>query len=75
MIRLTTLAEAYAGRHGLRKAISAATIGPDAAIGDVVSFEDGGERHDFMVAGRRWVVAGGAAVLELTLDHPVRRGL
>ncbi len=75
MIRLTTSAEAYAGRQELKKTISAAAIGPEVAVGDLVSIEDGGQRHEFTVAARRWIVSDGKTSLELTLDHPVRRGL
>lgn len=73
-IRLTPSAQAYADRHGLTKAIEGAMLGADAAAGDLVSVATGGGRVDFAIVSRRWIISGGAAVLELTLDHPAHRG-
>nr|WP_245432319.1 hypothetical protein [Mesorhizobium loti] len=41
------------------------------ATGDLVSLETGNDaRHDFSIIRRRWVVAGTATKLEITLDYP-----
>jgi len=74
-IRLTASAERYAKAGGLETAFATARLGEGAAVGDVVTLEAGGRRHDLVVAQRRWLLRNdGAAVLELTLDHPARRG-
>jgi len=73
-IRLTASAERYATSNSLRKTVAEAAIGPDAAVGDVVSFTAEGQSHDFAIVRRRWLVEDGTTVLEITLDHPARRG-
>ena len=69
---LTATAERHATRHSLGAAIAAAPLGPDCRQGDVVSVLQDGERHDFVVLRRSWVIDAGAAHLELVLDHPAR---
>ena len=44
------------------------------AVGDTVRLQAGGGEHEFVVAARCWIVVDGEAGLELTLDHPARRG-
>lgn len=73
-IRLTASAQRYAEANGLETALMQAGLGVAAAAGDLVTLETAGGRHDFSVAQRRWVVSADATRLELTLDHPARRG-
>ncbi len=69
-IRLTASAERYARRHELVDILEAASLGPSAAVGDILSLAAGGGVHDFAVAQRRWMFDGGILQLELTIDHP-----
>jgi len=74
-IRLTTSAERYAKANGLETALAQARLGAAAVAGDLVTVEAAGRRHEFCVLRRRWIVsAGEETALELTLDHPARRG-
>lgn len=73
-IRLTSSAERYTTNHGLAKAVAGLALGQAAATGDLVRLEADGKTHDFTIVGRAWIAAGDRAWLELTLDHPVRRG-
>jgi hypothetical protein len=73
-IRLTTSAERYAKANGLEMALMRARLGATVATGDLVTIEAEGRRHDFSVTQRRWIVSANATHLELTLDHPARRG-
>jgi hypothetical protein len=73
-IRLTASAQRYAKANGLETALTQPLLGAAVAAGDLVTLETASGRHDFSVAQRRWVVSAGETRLELTLDHPVRRG-
>lgn len=73
-IRLTASAERYAKANGLETALTQARLGATVATGDLVTIEAEGRRHDFSVTQRRWIVSANATHLELTLDHPARRG-
>lgn len=74
-IRLTASAERYAKANDLKMALVMARPGAAVATGDVMSFRLAGRRHDFLVAQRAWIFGEDhTARLELTLDHPARRG-
>lgn len=69
---LTASAERHAGKEGLGARLAALPLDPAVQVGDMVSIESGGKRHDFSVLRRRWVAEGQHARLEVTLDHPAR---
>jgi hypothetical protein len=71
-IRLTDSALRYAVRHQLKDELTQLELGPESLVGDVVSLESGERPHDFIVQGRRWVIASEGKRLEFTLDHPAR---
>jgi hypothetical protein len=73
-IRLTDSAERYAVRHNLEDDLAKLALGPESLVGDIVSLETRDRPHDFIILGRRWAIASEGHRLELTLDHPVRKG-
>lgn len=73
-IRLTDSAERYAARHRLEEDLAKLELGRESLTGDLVSLETRDRPHDFIIASRRWVVSNEGGRLELTLDHPVRKG-
>ncbi|WP_119272717.1 hypothetical protein [Taklimakanibacter deserti] len=73
-IRLTDSAERYAARHQVEEELAKIELGPESLTGDLVSLETRDRPHDFIITSRRWVVSNESTRLELTLDHPVRRG-
>jgi hypothetical protein len=73
-LRLTDSAHRYAARHQLKSDLERLALGADCLVGDFVSLETGERPHDFIVVSRRWVMCGDGAWLEITLDHPARRG-
>lgn len=74
IIRLTDSARRYADRHQIVDELMKLDLDAKSLVGDLVSLESGDRPHDFIIASRRWVVASAEKRLELTLDHPVRRG-
>lgn len=74
IIRLTDTARRYAERHQIADELMKLDLDGESLVGDLVSLESAGRPHDFIIASRRWVVASEEKRLELTLDHPVRRG-
>jgi hypothetical protein len=74
LVRLTDSARRYADRHQLVDELMKLDLDPRSLVGDLVSLETKDRPHDFIIASRRWVVAGDGKRLELTLDHPARRG-
>jgi hypothetical protein len=74
VIRLTDSALRYAERHQIKSEIERPGLGPGSLVGDLVSLETGERPHDFIIMGRRWVIASDGKRLELTLDHPARKG-
>ncbi|MDX8530022.1 hypothetical protein RFM41_11780 [Mesorhizobium sp. VK25A] len=72
MITLTSAASHYAGKHSIAGALGALRLYSDCTVGDLVSLEDAGARHDFAIIRRRWIASGAGVKLELTLDHPAR---
>jgi hypothetical protein len=72
VITLTSAASRYAGKHSIAGTLAALRLDSDCAVGDLVSLEDTGTRHDFAIVRRRWIASGAGATLELTLDHPAR---
>ena len=72
MVALTAGAERHAGKHALALALSG--LGRDCAVGDLVSVEQNGTRHDFSIIRRRWIAGDDNTALELTLDYPARPG-
>jgi len=73
-IVLTASAERHAGKHQLTTMLLSLRLPASCTTGDLVSLETGNAgRHDFSIIQRRWVIAGNAAELEITLDHPARR--
>ena len=73
-VRLTATAQSYADAKLVAKAVEAAGLGGAASVGDLVTLSTGGQKRDFTIVTRRWIVEESSTVLELTLDHPVRRG-
>jgi hypothetical protein len=74
IIRLTDSARRYADRHQIVDELMKLDLDAKSLVGDLVSLESGDRPHDFIIASRRWIVASEEKRLELTLDHPVRRG-
>jgi|GEM_PF-3909068 len=73
-IRLTDSAERYAARHHLEEELTKIELGQESLVGDLVSLETRDRPHDFIIISRRWVISNESRRLELTLDHPPRRG-
>lgn len=71
-IVLTASAERYAGKEGIGARLTALPLDPAIQVGDMVSIETNGRRHDFSVLRRRWVAEGERVTLEVALDHPAR---
>ena len=74
IVRLTDSARRYVDRHQLVDELTKLDLDPKSVVGDLVSLETGDRPHDFVIASRRWVIASDGKRLELTLDHPARRG-
>jgi hypothetical protein len=73
-IRLTDSAQRYAMRHNLEEDLAKLELGRESLVGDIVSLETRDRPHDFIILGRRWAISSEGDRLELTLDHPVRKG-
>jgi hypothetical protein len=71
---LTDSASRYAERHRIRNELEGLALGSNCASGDLVSFETRDRPHEFIILSRRWVISSAGTCLELTLDHPARRG-
>ncbi|MDX8515068.1 hypothetical protein [Mesorhizobium captivum] len=72
-VALTASAKHYASKQGIAGLVETLDLGSDCAVGDFVSLETTGARHDFAIIRRRWIInARGGTMLELTLDHPAR---
>ncbi|RUT99136.1 hypothetical protein EOD23_25675 [Mesorhizobium sp. USDA-HM6] len=72
-VTLTASAKHYASKQAITGQVETLDLGSDCAVGDLVSLETAGIRHDFAVIRRRWIIgARGGTILELTLDYPAR---
>lgn len=74
-MNLTASAERHTRKHGIFDKLVGTRFSHRCLTGDLVSLENGGARHDFMIIRRRWIIGDGGTRLELTLDYPARSAL